>query len=363
MNKLIFISLINGLPIFFIFLFILWLISPKPANPVNYIIPDPAKTYKKPVNWKGTPYDQKSRFLNHQYPFYFNYINILIWVPSHFYNLIRNQFIYFDVIKQSNKDILDQKDTLIWLGHASFFLNLNGIKILIDPHFYNTVLYKRHSENPILPDLFTGIDYILLSHNHGDHFNEKSLKKLLKLNSQVTFLTGLKMDELISKVISKNATTITAEWFQKYNNIKSIDIYFVPSRHYCNKIGYSFNKHLWGGFILSYQTGKGENKKIYFGGDSGYGTHFGDIKTLFEPDLAILGIGAYKPAWFMHPNHMSPLDALKTFKETGAKEMIPMHYGTFNLSNEMMDNPLKELLKNSGNQQIKNLKPGEIFKL
>jgi len=276
---------------------------------------------------------------------------------------MRNQFTYFKVMPHSNAEILNQKDTLIWLGHASFFLNLNGVKILIDPHFYNTFLYKRHSSAPVAPDLFSGIDYILLSHDHADHFCEKSLKQLILQNSKLTFLAGLKMDYLISKVISQQANILTADWYQKYFLKTPIDIFFVPSRHYSRRIGHSFNEHLWGGFIISYKSAEGNNRTIYFGGDSGSGNHFCELNKLFSPDLAILGIGAYKPGWFMHPNHMSPTDALKAFDASGASVMIPMHYGTFNLSNELMANPLKELLKNRGSRKIVHLTPGESFKI
>jgi L-ascorbate metabolism protein UlaG (beta-lactamase superfamily) len=116
---------------------------------------------------------------------------------------------------------------------------------------------------------------------------------------------------------------------------------------------------LWGAYVF-----RTKNKTIYYGGDSGYGNHFADAKKLFSTiDIAILGVGAYKPEWFMHPNHISPQDAVKAFHDLGAKTFIPMHYGTFDISDEPVGEParlLKELEKNKAiNGELKLLDLGE----
>ena len=121
------------------------------------------------------------------------------------------------------------------------------------------------------------------------------------------------------------------------------------------------NKRLWGAFLI-----RSKDKTIYFSGDTGYGSHFKEVKELFgNIAVAIIGIGAYKPEWFMHPNHVSPQDAVKGFHEVGAKIFIPMHYGTFDISDEPVGEPLRivEALERENKIQgkVKALSLGESF--
>ena len=102
------------------------------------------------------------------------------------------------------------------------------------------------------------------------------------------------------------------------------------------------NQRLWGGFYI-----ESADSSFYFMGDSGYGPHFHLISdTLGSPDIAMMGVGAFKPAWFMHPVHTSPMDAARAFREMGAKQFIPMHFGTFDLSDELLLEPLDWLIAN-----------------
>ncbi|MBO9204394.1 MULTISPECIES: MBL fold metallo-hydrolase [Niastella] len=357
------VALLTITGIVFLILLFAYLLSQRPALPISYLPMDASKNYCTPAGWKGTPVDRKGRFLNHEYPFYQNYLKILQWLPSHLFNLIRNRNISFDAIIHSNNEFLYQPNTLIWLGHASFYLNLNGVKVLIDPHFYNTSIYKRHTPPPITPELFTGINLILISHDHADHCDKKSLRLLLQKNPAAMVLSGSGMEKLLRSCSKNPVKIITAEWYQQYPLSGLPEIYFVPSRHYCKRIFERFNGKLWGGFVIKYTTGNEDDRTLYFGGDSGYGNHFKDIQALFKPDVAILGIGAYEPLWFMHPNHMSPRYAVKAFDATGAVSMIPMHYGTFNLSNENMHCPIAALQQEAGNRHIIALLAGEILPL
>ncbi|WP_238531649.1 MBL fold metallo-hydrolase [Nitritalea halalkaliphila] len=122
-----------------------------------------------------------------------------------------------------------------------------------------------------------------------------------------------------------------AGWFQRYPlQKKGLEITYLPARHWSRRGLLDENKTLWGGFYI-----KSKTKSIFFMGDSGYDAHFKLIAdALGAPDYAIMGVGAYKPEWFMAQAHISPLDAIKAFNEMGAKTFIPMHYGTFDLSDE-----------------------------
>lgn len=109
---------------------------------------------------------------------------------------------------------------------------------------------------------------------------------------------------------------------------------------------------------------QGRGKTVYLGGDSGYGSHFGDVGKVFSSiDYFIGGIGAYKPEFFMGQSHTSPSDALRAFGDTGAKRMIPMHYGTFDLSDEPPGDPIRVLKEAEGQEKILYLRPGEVVPL
>src|SRR5690606_38270524 len=131
------------------------------------------------------------------------------------------------------------------------------------------------------------------------------------------------------------------------------------SRHWGRRYIMDLNHRLWGGFVI-----QGNKKTIYFSGDSAYGSHFSDIASIFpQIDYCMIGIGAYKPPFIMEQSHWSPAQAIKAFADTKAKAMIPMHYGTFDLSDEPMSEPLKILRKiqqESTEINIRYLIPGEI---
>ena len=253
-----------------------------------------------------------------------------------------------------------KNDCIIWLGHATFFIRLNGVNMLIDPVFYNIRFVKRYTPHALAPATFDDLQYLLISHDHRDHCQEKSVRRLVELNPRLEILTGLNMESLL-KPWSLNRTIQTAGWYQQYITSKEIEVYYLPSRHWSKRGLGDDNKRLWGAFVI-----RSSGKTIYFSGDSGYGSHFLEVKNLFKKiDIAMIGIGAYKPEWFMHPNHMSPTDAVKAFHDLDARTFIPMHHGTFDISDEPIGEPLRVLLRikheNKINGQLVSLNPGENF--
>lgn len=235
-------------------------------------------------------------------------------------------------------------NSIIWLGHASFFLKLGGKSILIDPVF-NTIapFSKRYSKWPVAPALLKNIDIIMLSHDHRDHCDMPSLKQLIKQNPDVTLLTGKSMSDLFSSF--RGFKIQEAGWYESYQlNGFPFTITFLPTRHWARRLFRDTNKRLWGSFWIEFN-----GKKIYFGGDTGYDAHFKYFHEKYgAPDWYMAGIGAFAPEWFMQSNHMSPADALVAMKELDAKNVIPMHFGTFDLSDESPFEPplvLKALSK------------------
>ncbi|WP_205503223.1 MBL fold metallo-hydrolase [Rufibacter psychrotolerans] len=229
-----------------------------------------------------------------------------------------------------------KQDGLVWLGHATFFIRLGGVTFLTDPLFYNVSLKKRKVPFPVKPEELPYIDYVLLSHGHFDHCDKNSLKTLRESHS-FTVLTSLKMATLIKPWLP-NTPIYEAGWYQQYKLPEhQLKVTYLPTLHW-HKRGMNDNDTiLWGSFML--QT---PEHTLYFGADSGYDQHYKEISQLFPKiDTCILGIGAYSPAFIMQPSHTNPAEAVQAFHDLGGKTLVPMHYGTFDLSDEPLGEPLR----------------------
>ncbi len=333
------------------------LLAEKPAPPVSHYPVDPLRFPKVPVDFKGTPYDKKSRFIYEPLPFYQSIVPVLAWMPSHILAMMFNGGKKLEVQRPASNDFLFGQDCLIWLGHASYFIRMNGKNILIDPHFNSTGPYKRHTINPVDPSMFTHINYILLTHDHADHCDPLSLQQVIKQNPLSKVLTGKNMSGLVQSFTDQQPEILEALWYEKFP-VEDLDITFIPSRHYSKRIFKPFNSTLWGGFVIASKQGT-----IFLSADSGYGPHFEQVGKLFNPDVTIIGTGAYQPAWFMKANHMSPEDAVKASKDTGASLMIPSHYGTFHLGNESVEDVESRLMKLRKDNNILDIQVGRIYPL
>ena len=259
-------------------------------------------------------------------------------------------------VEKNKKFINSDEDLIVWLGHASFFIRINNVTILTDPIFEDIPFMKRKTGLCCKTSDLKNIDYILLSHGHRDHFDKKTLKKLFKVNPEVEVLCPLELGVFFKK---NNIKCQEAGWYQKYNTKKEIEIYFMPANHW-NKRGITdFNKNLWGSFIV-----KTTKKSIYFAGDTAVGSHCKEIAGFFPNiDIALMPIGAYKPEFIMKTAHISPWEAIELFKDLDAKLFIPMHYGTYDLSDEPFGEPYRVMQKEKENYNIKILNIGEEFSL
>lgn len=297
---------------------------------------------KVPSGWKGTPIRNDGTYQNLVHPFSSSMYSVLKWKLSQNpqANLKRTDKRTLE-IEQITGSVQRTKDQLIWLGHASYLITLGGLTMLTDPIWLDNWVLKRHSPLPIDPEKIREVDYILLSHDHRDHCDEATLKLLAKTSPNATILTGLSMQSLVQPWMPKNKIQ-EAGWFQSYDLKESIQITFVPTRHWSRRGLMDINKRLWGGFYI-----ESAERSLYFMGDSGYGSHFELISdTLGAPEVAMMGIGAYKPEWFMHPAHTSPMEAAQAFRDMKAQTFIPMHFGTFDLSDEPLLEPIDWLKAN-----------------
>lgn len=250
-------------------------------------------------------------------------------------------------------------NSLVWLGHNSFFLQLGGKRFMIDPVYGNIPFVKRRSALPANPSVFHDIDWLLISHDHFDHLDKPSLARLVADNPQMKLFCGLGTGELIQSWFPQ-MEVVEAAWYQQYAE-DGVVLTFLPAQHWSKRGVSDGGERLWGAFMI--QTG---GITIYNSGDTGYAPHFQELPSLFPHiDYCMIGIGAYKPRWFMKPNHISPYDALTASVEMNARVTIPMHYGTFDLSDEPLFDPPHVFVAEARKRDVPVLVPelGEVVKL
>jgi L-ascorbate metabolism protein UlaG (beta-lactamase superfamily) len=290
-------------------------------------------------NWEGNPVNAKNHFVNLDGASERTFSEMLQWQTNRkkVKQIKKNQFSNVQVNK--NNLFLDAKqDGITWLGHCTFLMCINGKTIITDPVLYNLSILKRHTKLPCTVSDLVDIDYILLSHNHRDHCDKRSMVELCKQNPDAVILTSLMLEPQLRNWRITNKIQ-EAGWYQTYDIPESFKVHYLPAKHWARRKLHDLNRMLWGSFMI-----EANNKKIYFGADSGLGSHFEEIGKLFPAiDYCMLGIGAYEPNWFMHTSHTSPQDAVTAFTQLGAKYMIPMHYGTFDLSDEPLQEPLEKI--------------------
>lgn len=247
-------------------------------------------------------------------------------------------------IKQSKPKYpkIEQNINVIFINHATMLIQMDGINILTDP-----VYSKRTS--PIsfmgpkrvkLPGVrfedLPKIDIILISHNHYDAFDVNTLDRLI-LRDNPKILFGIGNGFYLNEKDPKNV--IEMNWGDEFA-FKKIKFTFLPNQHWSKRNLSDTNKSLWGSFVIE------GSRKIYFAGDTGYSNHFKNIQEKFNYfDLSLIPIGAYEPRWFMKYNHMNPEDAVKAHMDLNSKKSIGIHFGTFQLTNEKIDDPIRDLAK------------------
>lgn len=293
-------------------------------------------------DWQGNPVDEKDRFVNEEFPYLPKASDVIKWTLSRNPQKEEKEN---DTARLEVRDptefLNSEKDGILWLGHAGFFIRLNGVNIIIDEVFGKPPFVKTYVDVPSPLDKIKRLDYILISHDHRDHCDETTVKGLTDKFPDAEILAGLKMDELLLDWKKQSNKIQTAGWYQQFslpdNRVK---IFFLPTRHWARRGFFDTNERLWGSFIIQ----GANNKTIYFGGDSGYDDHYKKLAELFPKiDYALIGIGAYKPRFIMKPNHSSPAEAWQAFVDSKADVLIPMHYGRFDLSDEPPSEPARLL--------------------
>jgi L-ascorbate metabolism protein UlaG (beta-lactamase superfamily) len=220
---------------------------------------------------------------------------------------------------------------LTWIGHASWLVQMDGVSLLIDPVFSERVgPVRRNVPAALQPADLPFIDAQLVTHNHRDHLDLGSLRSVGR-----PVVGGLGLSAFFA---SKGLDCTELDWWSD-TRVGALRVRFVPSQHWSRRGLNDANETLWGGFVV-----EGSSARVYHSGDTAYFDGFSEIGRRAGPiDAAMLPIGAYDPAWFMSKQHMNPEEAAQAFVDLGAKQFVAMHWGTFKLTDEPLDEPPQRL--------------------
>ena len=264
-----------------------------------------------------------------------------------------------------NLDLSKDDNYAIWIGHSTFLIKKNGVTILTDPIFSNRASPLRNIGPkrlipPAIPlDELPSIDIVTVSHNHYDHLDIRSLKKLSKNNPKAIFLVPAGDEKLLKRKKIKNVYDF--DWWKSIEH-KGFEITFTPVQHWSKRSLFDRNKSLWGGWFF-----KHKDYSFYHAGDTGYSKDFIDTKIkLGSPKYAFIPIGAYDPEWFMAESHVNPEDAVQIMLDLEAEKSFGMHWATFVLTDEDTIEPkirLEKAMMEHKDLEFTSVVPGTIINL
>ncbi len=234
-----------------------------------------------------------------------------------------------------------------WIGHSTVLMQADGMNVLTDPVFSRRASplsfagpLRAQAPGIALAEL-PDIDVVVISHNHYDHLDQASVVALATRNSNTIFLVPLGVKTWFERRGIKSVVEL--DWWQSHR-VQQVEFTFTPTQHWSARSFYDRNRSLWGAWAAL-----GPSLHWYFGGDSGYSADFADTRRFFENrqqassgggfDLALLAIGAYQPRWFMREQHVEPSESVRMHFDLGAKKSLAIHWGTFTLTDESLDEP------------------------
>ncbi len=252
-----------------------------------------------------------------------------------------------------------EKNTLTWIGHSTLLIQYNGINILTDPHLskraspLSFVGPKRYTPPGLSIEELPDIDIIIISHNHYDHLDKLTLEKLFEkqIKNPPNVFVPLRLKEWFNDLQIDHVTEL--DWDES-TKFEEWIIHAVPVQHWSSRSPWDRNKTLWAGWVL-----ETKGFRFFFAGDTGYSRDFEKLAEKFgQFDLSAIPIGGYEPRWFMKAAHVNPEEAVKIHKDINSRYSVGIHWGTFILTDEPVEDPPKNLqieAKKSG------LKKNEFF--
>lgn len=266
-----------------------------------------------------------------------------------------------DIIPSVKTDLHNHRsdeDILVWFGHSSYFMRIDGRNFLIDPVFSgNASPLKGTNKSFAGADVYNvadmpHIDFLLITHDHYDHLDHQTVVELKDKVGKV--ICGLGVGGHLEHWGYRSDTIVELDWYSDVVLGENIKLTAAPARHFSGR-SFTRNNTLWCSFVL--QTSA---LRLYLGGDSGYDSHFADIGKQYGPfDLALLDNGQYNLAW--RYIHMLPEEGLQAAKHLGTKRLMPVHSGKFAMANHAWDEPLSKISGlNNGEIPLVTPKIGEV---
>lgn len=258
------------------------------------------------------------------------------------------------VVKTDLHALQPKERVFVWLGHSSYFMQLDGKKILVDPVLSGSISplpgtgKSFPGTDPYTADDLPDIDYLFITHDHWDHLDYKTVSALRKRVKKV--ITGLGTGAHLERWGFQPDQILEGEWHDRFDLQDGFEVVLTPARHFSGR-GLRRNQVLWTSFVLY-----SPSQCIYLGGDSGYDTHFAAVGEAYGPfHLAILECGQYDKNWKYI--HMMPEEVAQAARDLKAQQLLPVHWGKFQLANHAWDEPVTRLIVHSSLQQIPLLTP------
>jgi L-ascorbate metabolism protein UlaG (beta-lactamase superfamily) len=263
--------------------------------------------------------------------------------------------------------------SVTWIGHATALVQIGQVNVLTDPHFSERASPvqwagpRRWQPPAVRLEELPHIDIVLISHNHYDHLDQGSV---LALNAQPggppLFIVPLGIERWLAEVGITNARAL--DWWDSLQHA-GVAVHLTPVQHWSRRTLSDANATLWGGFVVEGES-RGRRRRVFFTGDTGYSKqHFTEIGSRFGGfDLALLPIGGYEPRWFMSAQHVNPEEAVQIHRDVGARVSVGIHWGTFQLTDEPLDQPAIDLAAareklGVGRREFVTLRHGQTLRL
>lgn len=234
-----------------------------------------------------------------------------------------------------------------WIGHATAVLAFPDLVVLTDPVFAARVSPftfagpKREHTLPIPLDALPRVDVVAISHDHYDHLDRNAILALHERHNPL-FVVPLGVERHIRRWAS-NARVVALDWWHEIDlHPAPYTLTLTPAAHFSGR-SLLRDRTLWGGMAIQ-RRGEAPLHVLY-AGDTGYGAHFREVRErLGAPDVVLMPIGANEPRWLMAPVHVNAEEAVRAWQDLGARHLIPVHWGTFDLADERLEQPVEELL-------------------
>ncbi|WP_318349804.1 MBL fold metallo-hydrolase [Aquipluma nitroreducens] len=265
-------------------------------------------------------------------------------------------------VKTNLFDLDPQKDLLVWFGHSSYFMQIDGKKILVDPVFsgsaspFSFMVKSFKGSDVYSPEEIPPIDYLIITHDHWDHLDYKTVVELKPKVGKI--ITGLGTAAHFEHWGFDPKSIVELDWNESSILESGFKITATPGRHFTGRT-FKRNQTIWCSFVF-----QSPSKKIFIGGDSGYDTHFEKIGAEHGPfDLALLECGQYNKSWKYI--HMMPEQTVQAAIDLKAKTMMPVHWAKFALSLHAWDEPIQRVTKEAHRLDVPIIHPmiGELVDL